>query len=980
MEINRRDFLKLSGAGTGSLLLFGIWEGDKVLASPQRLPLKKKTGERTTICPYCGVGCGAIMAVEEGKIINIEGDPDHPINEGSLDAKGACLRQVANNRHRLTKVLYRPAGGTRWEEKSWDWTIEQIAKRIKQSRDDGWIETDQEGHLVNRTEAIASLGSVFPNSEEAYLMSKMLRALGLVYIENEARICVSAAVAADIETVGRGPMSNHWIDLGNSDCIMAIGGNLAETFPNAFKWAARAREKGAKLLHIDPRFTRTSAKADLYARVRPGTDIAFVGGIIRYVINDMEANPHNYNITYVKEYTNASFLVHPDFNSPADTLNGLFSGWDGSKYDKKSWAWQSDPEQPDKIKKDPTLTNPNCVFQLLKKHFARYTDDKVVEITGTDKAVFQQICQTYTATGRRDRAGAIVFSSNACQRSTGTQTVRTFGILQLLLGNMGIAGGGLNGITGAVNGLGCTLQGLVNHWGPGGGSVRPASSGEQALASYGENKARFTSLLKAWYHDIDHDASFNYLPKRGGDYSWQPLFKAIDDGTIRGLNCWGINPAVSGPNSAAARRALAKLEWMVVTDLWETETAAFWKPEAGADPAQIGTEVFLLPAAHSLEKEGSVCNSGRWNQWRYKGADPPGEARSDLWIVDKLMLKLKELYAGQTERNAKAIVNLTWDYGDSPDVHRVAKEMNGYDLKTGKLLSSPGSLKDDGTTSCGNWLWCGMYTEEGNMAARRDAVDASGIGLFASWGWAWPLNRRIMYNRASVDPDGKSWYAGLPVIQWDDTAQKWMGDVADGGTPPVKQGGGYPFIMKPEGRGYLFGPGRAEGPFPEHYEPWESPVSNPMSIQQNNPALKSWETAAKGSAADYPILATTHRLVEHMHSGAITRRLPWIVQMMPEMFVEMSKELAEARGIASGDTVIVESARGTSVQGKAVVTARLKPCHVNGSMVHYISLPWNWGYMGLSKGDSANNLTPRVGDPNTGIPEFRAFLCNIRKA
>ena len=977
MELSRRDFLKLSGVGTGGFFLYGVLKQDRALASSKQLPLKKKIGERTTICPYCGVGCSAIMAVEDGKIVNIEGDPDSPINEGSLCSKGASLYQVANNEERLTTVKHRAAGVTDWEDMNWDDAITKIAAQIKAARDNNFIEIDSSGNTVRRTEAIASVGSVFPNSEEAYLMSKMLRALGLVYIENEARICVSSAVAADGETVGRGPMSNHWIDLGNSDCIMVIGGNMAESFPIAFKWATRAMEKGAKLIHVDPRFTRTSAKADLYAAVRPGTDIAFVGGMIRYVIDDMEANPGNYNMTYVKEYTNASYLVHPDFTGPADTLDGLFSGWDGSKYDKTTWAYQSDPNQPDNIKKNLTLTDPNCVFQLLKKHFARYTDDKVVEITGTDKATFQQICQTYAATGRTGRAGAIVFSSSACQRSTGTQTVRTFGILQLLLGNMGVAGGGLDGITGAVNGLGCTLQGLVNHWGPGADSVRPASSSEQSLAAYGGNKGQFTSLLKAWYGDTDHNTSFNYLPKRSGDYSWQPLFKAIDDGAIRGLICWGMNPAVSGPNSAAARQALRKLEWMVVIDLWETETAAVWKPEAGADPANVGTEVFLLPAAHSLEKEGSVNNTCRWNQWRYKGADPPGEARSDLWIISKLMLKLKELYVGQTEKNAIAITDLTWDYGEPPDVHQVAKEMNGYDLSTGKLLSSPGNLKDDGTTSCGNWLWCGMYTEEGNMAARRGTTDSSGIGLFPNWGWAWPLNRRIMYNRASVDLDGKPWDTDHPVISWDGT--RWVGDVADGGWEPVNTSGKYPFIMKPEGRGYLFGPGRPDGPFPEHYEPWESPVSNPMSTQQNNPAIKSWETIARGAATDYPILATTHRVVEHLHTGAITRRLPWLVEMMPEMFVEMSQELAAEKGIAGGDTVVVESARG-SITAKAMVTIRLKPAQVNGTTVHYISLPWNWGYMGLSKGDSANLLSPRIGDPNTGIPEFRAFLCDVRKA
>jgi len=976
VELNRRDFLKLSGVGTGGLLLYGILGGDKALAFSKRIPLKKRIGERTTICSYCGVGCSAIMTVEDGRIVNIEGDPDSPINEGSLCSKGASLYQVANNEYRLTKPKYRQSGTAEWTEMSWDNIIAAVADRMKETRDFTFMEKDKDENTVNRTEAVASLGNAYANSEEAYLMSKLLRALGTVYIGNEARICVSAAVAADNETVGRGPMSNHWIDLGNSDCVMVIGGNMAESFPVAFKWVTRAKRKGAKVIHIDPRFTRTSAKADLYASVRPGTDIAFVGSIIRFVIDNMEANPSKYNMTYVKEYTNASFLINPQFAGPADRLDGLFSGWDGSKYDKKTWAYQSDPDQPDNIKKDPTLTDPRCVFQLLKKHFARYTDDKVVEITGTDKGTFQEICRTYAATGQTGKAGAIVFSSGACQHSTGTQTVRTFGILQLLLGNMGIAGGGLDGITGASNGLGCTLQGLANHWLPGADSVRPPTSSEQTFSDYGANKPRLASLLKAWYRDTDHNTSFNCLPRRGGDYSLLPLLEAMEAGSIKGLICWGMNPVVSGPNSGMIRRALEKLDWMVVIDLWETETAAFWKPEAGAHPADIKTEVFLLPAAHPLEKEGSICNSGRWNQWRYQGVEPPGGARSDLWIANKLALKLKDLYTGQSEKNAAAITNLTWDYGDPPDVCLVTKEMNGYDLVTGKLLSSPGSLKDDGTTSCGNWLWCGMYTEDGNMATRRDTSDASGIGLFPGWGWAWPLNRRIMYNRASVDLDGNPWDSAHPVIAWN--GSNWEGDVPDGGSPPASEGGDRPFIMKPQGRGHLFGPGRSDGPFPEHYEPWESLVPNPMSPQQNNPAIKSWETIARGTKADYPIVATTHRLVEHLHTGSITRRLPWLVEMMPEMFVELSRELAEERGIVGGDTVIIESARG-SIRGKAVVTARLKPYRVNGTNIHYVSLPWSWGYMGLSKGDSANGLTVRVADPNTGIPEYRAFLCDIRK-
>jgi len=950
-------------------------------ALPQEIPLHKKIGEKTTICPYCGVGCSVIMAVEEGEITNTEGDPDHPINQGTLCPKGSSLYQVTNNEHRLTKVLYRAPGATDWQEKTWDWAIEQVANRIKDTRDRNWVEKNKEAKLVNRTEAVASIGSVFPNDEEAYAITKLQRALGLVYIENEARICVSSAVAADSETFGRGPMSNSWIDLGNSDCVMAIGSNPAETFPNAFKWITRAKAKGGKLIHVDPRFTRTSTQADIYARLRTGTDIAFVGGMIKYVLDDMERNPANYNMEYVREYTNASFIINSDFKGPAE-LDGLFSGYDASKrsYDKSTWQYQLDAEG--KPKMDKSLNDANCVFQLLKKHFSRYDADTVCRITGTPKDIYLQVCQTYAATGAAGKAGAIVLSSGACEHSHGTQNVRSYGILQLLLGNMGVAGGGVNGVAGAVNGLGCSLQGRLNHWLP--GTLPPPKDDQQTLAQYvegGGHAARMTSLLKAFYGDnatAANDYGYSWLPKRGGDYSWVPLFNAIDSEQIKGLICWGMNPAVSGPNSGFTREALEKLKWMVVIDLWETETAAVWK-SPGVDPVTNSTEVFLLPAASSVEKDGAVTSSARWMQWRYKGSNPPGEAREDLWIISKLVLKLKDLYASQGGPNAEALTKLSWNYGDPPDVHRVAKEVNGYDLTTGKLLPGLTALKADGSTSSGNWIFCGSYTEEGNMAARRDLSDTTGIGLFPNWAWAWPLNRRIWYNRASVDLDGKPWDSKRPVIRWDAIAEKWVGDVADGGWPPVNASGKYPFIMKPYGLAHLFGMGRADGPLPEHYEPWESPVKNLMSSVEFNPVCDMWETGERSTPDRYPILATTFRLTEHLGTGAVTRNLPWLAELQPEMFMEISEELAREKGITDGARVIIESARG-EIRAVAVVTKRLQPFNVNGYKVHQIGLPWNWGYTGAFEGDSTNLLTPRVADPNSKIPEFRAFLCNVREA
>lgn len=993
MQVSRRDFLKFSGiAGAGGLLLPDIIGGEAAPGRAPQITLSKSIGEITTICPYCGVGCGAIMAVEDGQIVNIEGDPDHPVNEGTLCSKGATLYQVANNEQRVTTVKYRAPGATEWDEtKTWDWAIEQITRKIKDTRDANWIEKDKEGRVVNRTEAIASLGSVFPNSEEAYLMSKAQRALGMVYIENEARICVSTAVAANEETFGRGPMTNHWIDLGNSDCIMAIGGNVAESFPISCKWITRAKDRGARFIHVDPRFTRTSARADIYARLRSGTDVAFVGGMINYVLKDMEDNPQNYNMDYVKAYTNASFKVNAGFGFS----DGLFSGWNAEKktYDKSSWEYQYNQEGIPEM--DESLQDPSCVFQLLKEHFSRYDVDTVCQITGTPKDTYLEVCRTFAATGAPGKAGAIILSSGACEHSHGTQNNRAYGILQLLLGNIGIAGGGINGIAGASNGLGCSLQGRLFHWLP--GTLPPPTAQWQTLEAYltnataaksrvpkaaspwTERPAYIVSLLKAWYGENateGNEFGYQYIPKLSGSYSWMHLFDAMHAGTIKGLICWGINPAVSGPGSAYAREALDKLDWMVVIDLFETETAAIWD-RPGIDAEQNNVEVFLLPAANSLEKEGSVTGSARWMQWRYKGANPPGEAREDLQIINGLMLKLREMYANEGGPNADAITRLTWDYGDSPEAaHRVAREINGYDLTTGKLLPSLVNLKKDGTTSCGNWLFCGSYTEEGNMAARRDPNDSTGIGLFPKWAWAWPLNRRIWYNRASLDMSGNPWDPRRPVIQWDAANNKWVGDAPDGGNPP---GAIYPFVMNWEGRGRLFGPGRADGPLPEHYEPYESPAQNRLSSVQSCPTLVVGAGEVKGSADEYPIVATTFRVVEHLHSGSFTRNLPWLLEMMPHMFVEIGEDLAEEKGIDDGDAVNIRCVRG-EIRAVAVVTKRLHLLPGDGGGVHQIALPWHWGYKGLCTGDSANTLTPRVYDANSLIPEYRAFMCDISRA
>jgi len=801
-------------------------------------------------------------------------------------------------------------------------------------------------------------------------------------------------------------MTNHWNDIANADVIMAIGSNPAENHPAAFGHIMDAiHGHDAKLISVDPRFTRTSSKAHIYAPIRSGTDIAFIGGMIKYVLDDIDRNPNNYNLTYITEYTNASYLINPDFKGP-DDLDGLFSGYAGNsnetdgnkrKYDKSSWQWQVDAEGIPL--RDKTLKDPNCVFQLLIKQYARYTPTMVNSICGTPEDTFLDICSTYASTGKAGKAATIMYAMGTTQHTHGAQNIRSYCILQLLLGNIGISGGGINALRGESNVQGSTDHCLLFHILP--GYLKVPQSVDGSLAEYLERATPksndplslnwwqhtpkyVVSLLKAWYGDnatAGNDFGFHYLPKiqAGQNYSHIALFEAMDKGIIKGLMCWGQNPAVGGPNANLERSAMDKLDWMVVADMWQTETANFWQ-RPGANPANIQTEVFLLPAKSSYEKEGSVTNSSRWSQWRYTCADAPGEAEDDLYMLTMIYRKLKDLYQANGGPNAEAITKLTWDYGSGhPDVHKVAKEINGYDLTTGKLMASFGGLKADGSTTSGNWLYCASYTEAGNMAERRDPVDKSGIGLFSNWAWCWPVNRRIIYNRASVDLDGRPWDSKHPVIKWNEATRKWDGDVPDGGAPPMNQGGYYPFIMKPEGHSRLFGPGMAEGPMPEHYEPWEAPVSNPMSRQQNNPAFKIWRPSEQGTTDKFPIVCSTYRVSEHWQGGQMTRNCSWLVEMQPEPFCEMSEELAADKGISNGDRVIVESARG-EVNVVAMVTKRFKPFKMNGSVVHQVGVIWHWGYTGLSTGDSANVLTPHVGDANTMIPEYKAFLVNVRKA
>jgi formate dehydrogenase major subunit len=801
-----------------------------------------------------------------------------------------------------------------------------------------------------------------------------------------------------------------------------MGSNPAENHPISFRWITAAMEKGATLISVDPRFTRSSAKAHIYAPIRSGTDIAFLGGMIHYILENKL-----YLEEYVREYTNASFLVNPEFKLPGEN-NGVFSGLtqtpSGGVYEKSTWSFQR--EVNGIPKKDKTLQDKNCTFQLLKKHFSRYTPDIVAGITGTPKQQLLKIYEAYASTGKPDKSATIMYAMGWTQHTVGTQNIRAMAIIQLLLGNMGVAGGGVNALRGESNVQGSTDHCLLFHILPGYLKTPQASQStlerynlantpktkETMSANWWSNYPKYAaSLIRAFYGtSVSLEEGYTYLPKLddGKNYSWLTIFDVMYKNGFNGFFAWGQNPACSGANAHKVRKALTRLDWLVNVNIFDNETGSFWKGP-GMDPKKIKTEVFMLPAAASLEKEGSITNSGRWMQWRYKATDPPGEARPDGEIITELYYRVKALYEKESGAFPDPLLKVTWDYGYKLptgeilhfDTHKVAKEINGYFLKDikindtifkkGTLVPSFVFLKDDGSTSSGNWLYCGSYTEEGNMAARRSKEDPSGIGLYQNWAWCWPANRRIIYNRASVDHAGKPWAPHKPVIWW--TESGWKGDVPDGGWPPLNTGSKsrYPFIMKSEGYAHIFGPNLADGPYPEHYEPLECPINkNLLSPQLINPTIKRWDLKEVGTELDrratcdirFPYVATTYRVSEHWQTGVMTRWQPWLLELQPEVFVEMSNELAKAKGIKNGERVIVRSARG-ELKAVAIVTARLRPFKILDQTIHQVGLPWHFGWRQPDPQKrelrSANLLTPSIGDPNTMIPETKAFMVNVIK-
>lgn len=792
-------------------------------------------------------------------------------------------------------------------------------------------------------------------------------------------------------------MTNGWTDVANADVILVMGGNPAENHPVGFRFAMEAkRKRNAELVCIDPRFNRTAAVADQYVPIRSGSDIAFLGGLIHYALeNDL------HHADYVSQHTNASFLVEDGFGFD----DGYFTGWDADTktYDKASWQYAKDARGFARV--DETLQNPRTVFQLLKAHYARYTPEKVADICGCTVEEFHRAAGVICSTGRAGRSGTILYALGWTQHSHSVQLIHAAAMLQLLLGNIGMPGGGVNAQRGHSNIQGATDMGAWNMlpgylklprapWQTLADYVRansPAPLRPDSLNYWANTSKFFVSLLKAYYGDNatrDNDYGYDFLPKIGEDdnYGWGFFFDRMNRSELEGLISFGMNPVANGPNSVKMLSALSKLKWMIVVENFETETAAFWKASELAEayypnaPAarDVDTEVFLLPAACFAEKDGTFVNSSRWLQWKNKALPPPGDAKPDHEIIARLFLKLRELYQEEGGAAPEPLTSIAWDYGNAvaPDLAELAREINGQDVASGRQVSGFGALKDDGSTRCGNWLYAGSYTEAGNQMARRGQEDPTGLGLYASWSWSWPANRRVLYNRASADAEGNPWDETRAPIRW--RGGRYTGDVPDykADAAPDTLGS---FIMLPEGVAKLFAPELVEGPFPEHYEPAESPVDNRMhpSVGANPTAtIFTGDLDPLGSSEDYPYVALTYRLTEHFHYW--TKHIESTSMLQSSFFVEVPQALATEKGIASGDRVRVSSARGAA-EGPAMVTRRIRPLQVAGRTIYQVGLPIHWGFLGRTKGPLVNNLTPSVLDPNSGTPEYKGFLVNMEK-
>jgi len=815
-------------------------------------------------------------------------------------------------------------------------------------------------------------------------------------------------------------MTNSWTDIKNTDLVLIMGGNAAEAHPCGFKWVTEAMQsRKAKLLVVDPRFTRSAAVADLYAPIRVGTDIAFLGGVINYLLSKGRVHTD-----YIKLNTDATFLVKDAYKFD----NGFFSGYNEAarSYDKSSWGYQMGSDGY--VLVDDSMQDPRCVFQLMKQHYSRYTPEQVSRITGTPREDFLRICELIAATSATDKVMTIMYALGWTQHSVGSQNIRTMAMIQLLLGNMGRPGGGVNALRGHANVQGITdmcaysevLSGYLSAP-TDGDATRDAYLTARTGKPLRPNQMAFTqnfpkwhtSLMKAYYGNAataDNQFAYDWLPKRDGAYDILAMFERMNQGRMNGFICQGFNPLAAVPNKKKLSAGLARLKFLVVLDPLETETSEFWKnfgPLNNVDPAKIATEVFRLPTSCFAEETGTFTNSSRVISWKEKAVDPPGEAKPDSEIVARLFMKLRAMYAKDGGTLPEPVAALSWPYlnAEAPSPTEVLREINGRALadllappdpkapdapravllRAGEQLPGFAMLRDDGSTSCGNWIYSGCWSQAGNLTARRDTADPTGLGVFPGWGFSWPANRRLLYNRASADAKGKPWDPSRKYLAWNGSSWAGGADIPDMRPDAAPEQNVGAFIMNPEGVARLYAVGMSEGPFPEHYEPFETPLgvnpmcpTNPKAV--SNPAARVYkgDLEAFGTAKEFPYAATTYRLTEHLHFWTKHARSNAIVQPAP--FVEIGEELAREKGIKQGDRVRVRSNRG-EVIAACVVTRRMRALDVDGRKVHHVGIPIHWGFKGVTQnGYLANALTPFVGDANSQTPEFKAFLVNIEKA
>jgi len=1018
-------------------------------AATKDLRPRTSTADRVvkSVCPYCAVGCGQQVYVKDEKVVQIEGDPDSPISRGRLCPKGSATLQLTTGSARRHTVLHRRPYAQDWEELDLATAMEMVADRVIETRAATW-QDEADGKVVRRTLGVASLGGATLDNEENYLIKKLFTALGIVQVENQARVCHSSTVAGLGTSFGRGGATTFMQDLQHSDCIVIQGSNFAEAHPVGFQWVMEAKARGATIIHVDPRYTRTSAVADIHVPLRAGSDIAFLGGIVRHVLEN-EA----YFKEYVLNYTNASTIITDEFRDTED-LDGLFSGLNEETrhYDFDTWQYkgmevvaasgdrdEGYDERTSSVRSsgrgeshgsggaaigsgtpqlDETLSDPRCVFQILKRHFARYTPEMVQEVCGVPPELFAKVCDALVANSGRDRTSAFAYAVGWTQHTVGAQYIRTACILQLLLGNIGRPGGGIQALRGHASIQGSsdipTLFDLLPGYIP-----MPHAHAHEDLDAFvkadaaekgywGNMRAYVVSLLKAWWGDsatADNDYRFDYLPRLTGSHSTYETVMAQLDGACKGYFLLGENPAVGSANARMQRLGMAELDWLVVRDFSLIESATWWKdgPEIETGEMRtgdIGTEVFFFPAASHTEKSGSFTNTNRTLQWHHTAVEPAGDARSDLWFMYHLGRIIREKLAASTAERDRPLLDLTWDYPvegalDEPSAEAVLAEINGYGPDG--HLSSYEQLTDDGSTSCGCWIYCGVYADGVNQAARRKPGSEQSW-VAPEWAWAWPANRRILYNRASADPEGRPWSERKALVWWD--GEHWTGhDIADfkadkapsyrppeDATGPAAISGTEPFILQADGRGWLFAPaGLVDGPLPTHYEPQDSPFDNPLYRQQRNPVRQVFSrpnnrlhpSGSEPGADVFPYVVTTYRLTEHFTAGGMSRWSPYLAELQPEFFCEISPQLAAERGLEHGGWATIITARG-AIEARVMVTRRIRPLRVQGRTVHQIGLPFHWGPNGLAKGDAANELASISLDPNVHIQEVKAFSADIR--